>query len=53
MEKRKIVFHLNCLEHGGAERVVSNLANQFGREGYEVIVATEWKGKKSFLLFRR
>ena len=23
MEKRKIVFHLNCLEHGGAERVVS------------------------------
>ena len=50
MEKRKIVFHLNCLEHGGAERVVSNLANQFGREGYEVIVATEWKGEEEFPL---
>ena len=24
----KIAFHLNCLEQGGAERVVSNLANQ-------------------------
>ncbi len=47
MEKaKKIVFHLNCLEHGGAERVVSNLANQFGQEGYEVIVATEWQGKR-------
>lgn len=50
MEKRKIVFHLNCLEHGGAERVVSNLANQFGKEGYEVIVATEWKGEDEFPL---
>lgn len=50
MEKRKIVFHLNCLEHGGAERVVSNLANQFGQEGYEVIVATEWKGEEEFSL---
>ena len=50
MNKRKIVFHLNCLEHGGAERVVSNLANQFGREDYEVIVATEWKGEEEFPL---
>ncbi len=50
MEKRKIVFHLNCLEHGGAERVVSNLANQFGQEGYEVIVATEWRGEDEFVL---
>ena len=25
-----------------------NLANQFGREGYEVIVATEWKGEEEF-----
>lgn len=50
MGKRKIVFHLNCLEHGGAERVVSNLSNQFAKEGYEVIVATEWKGKEEFAL---
>ncbi len=46
----RIVFHLNCLEQGGAERVVSNLANQFSRENYEVIVATEWYGENEFRL---
>lgn len=49
----KILFHLNCLEHGGAERVVSNLANQFAREGYEVIVATEWEGEEEYQLDER
>lgn len=47
---RKIAFHLNCLEQGGAERVVTNLANQFAEEGYEVIVATEWYGENEFQL---
>lgn len=46
--KRKIAFHLNCLEQGGAERVVSNLANQFAKEGYEVLLATEWYGENEF-----
>lgn len=46
----KILFHLNCLEYGGAERVVSNLANQFAKEGYEVIVATEWEGEEEYQL---
>ncbi len=49
----KILFHLNCLEYGGAERVVSNLANQFSREGYEVIVATEWEGEEEYKLDER
>lgn len=51
--KRKIAFHLNCLEQGGAERVVSNLANQFAREGYEVLIATEWYGENEFAIDRR
>lgn len=38
----KIAFHLNCLTHGGAERVVTNLAGRFADAGYEVVVATEW-----------
>ncbi len=46
--KRKIAFHLNCLEQGGAERVVTNLADQFAREGYEVLIATEWYGENEF-----
>ena len=45
---RKIVFHLNCLEQGGAERVVTNLANQFVENGYQVIIATEWYGEGEF-----
>ena len=39
---QKIAFHLNSLQQGGAERVVSNLANRFAKEGYEVVIATEW-----------
>lgn len=50
--KRKIAFHLNCLEQGGAERVVSNLANQFAREGYDVLLATEWYGENEFSIDR-
>lgn len=49
---KKIMFHLNCLEQGGAERVVSNLANQFASQGYEVIVATQWQGEQEFQLNR-
>ncbi len=45
---RKIAFHLNCLEQGGAERVVTNLANQFAAGGYEVLIATEWYGENEF-----
>ena len=40
--------HLNCLEQGGAERVVTNLAHQFYAEGYEVLIATEWFGENEF-----
>ena len=47
---RKIMFHLNCLECGGAERVVTNLSNQFCKEGDEIIVATQWFGEEEFEL---
>ena len=48
---RKILFHLNCLEQGGAERVVSTLSNAFVKDDEtEVIVATEWEGNDEFVL---
>lgn len=50
---RKILFHLNCFEQGGAERVVSNLANWLAREDYEVIAATQWQGEEEFELDSR
>ena len=51
---KKILFHLNCLEQGGAERVVSNLANSFAKKNdVKVIVATEWQGMDEFALDER
>lgn len=50
---KKIVFHLNCLERGGAERVVSNLAGQFVENGYEVYIATEWQGEDEYVIDER
>lgn len=50
---RKILFHLNCFEQGGTERVVSNLANQLVKEDYEIITATEWQGEVEFWLDER
>ena len=38
MEKRKIVFHLNCLEHGGAERFGHlPIAGQFSTDGHGMV----------------
>ena len=47
---KKVMFHLNTLERGGMERVVVNLAGQFADNGYETIVATEWKGEVEYPL---
>lgn len=44
------MFHLNTLEQGGAERVVSNLSNEFAKGDDEIIVATEWYGPDEFKL---
>lgn len=45
---KKIVFHIQCLERGGAERVVTNLAGQFANHGYEVYIATESQGENEY-----
>ncbi len=47
---RKVLFHLNSLEKGGAERVVCILAGQFCQNGYEVVIATEWTGADEYTL---
>lgn len=53
MGMKRIVFHLNCLERGGAERVVSVLAGQFAEWGYEVYIATEWQGEDEYTIDSR
>lgn len=47
---KKIAFHINCLEKGGAERVVINLAEKFASDGYDVSIVTEWIGKDEYPL---
>jgi len=49
----KVMFHLNCFEQGGAERVVSNLANWLVEDNYEVITATQWQGENEYTLDER
>ncbi len=47
---KKIMFHISCLEQGGTERVVSNLSNRLVKDGYEVVVTTQWHGENEFVL---
>lgn len=35
---KKVMFHLHCLGKGGAERVVVNLAEEFVRHQYQVVI---------------
>ena len=50
MKKLRVVFHLNDLGHGGAQRFVSNLANRFAEDGCEVFIATEWYAEEEFAI---
>lgn len=47
---KKIMFHLNSLGKGGAERVVSLLANEFVNNHVEVVIATEWYSEEEYEL---
>jgi len=38
VKRRKLLFSINSLNGGGAERVISNLANFFCGKGYEVMI---------------
>ena len=50
MAGKKILFHINSLGKGGAERVVSVLSGYFAEEGYEVAVATLWQAEEEYKL---
>lgn len=47
---RKIAFYINIIDTGGAERVMTNLANQFSRCGNEVIFITSYACEKEYFL---
>lgn len=39
--RKTIAFHISILAGGGAERVISNLANEYAAQGYEVFMLTD------------
>lgn len=49
----KVLFHINSLGLGGAERVVSILARELSDQAYDVVLATEWDAEKEYPLDER
>lgn len=47
-EEKKIAFYIGALRKGGAERVFVNLADYFRREGYEVIMVTQYRVEEEY-----
>ncbi len=44
----KILFHINSLGRGGAEHVVSILADNFAAQGNDVVIATQWQAEDEY-----
>lgn len=49
----KILFYINTINHGGAERVLTNLAGFFSANGYECIFVTSFYSEREYELFDR
>ncbi len=47
---KKILFYMNSIHFGGAERVIVNLANKFSDRDYEVIFVTSFKCNEEYTL---
>ncbi len=47
---RKILFYINAIHLGGAERVMSNLASAFSTRGYQVILVTSFREDEEYSL---
>lgn len=49
----KLMFYINTISFGGAERVMVNLANQFIRKGHDIIFVTTYKTEQEYELSDR
>lgn len=50
MKNKKIAFYIGSLNKGGAERVISNLAEYFYAKGYDVRMITKFIAEDEYLL---
>lgn len=48
--EKKIAFYIGSLRKGGAERVFVNLAEFFQKEGYRVIMVTQYQKEDEYIL---
>lgn len=48
--EKKIAFYIGSLRKGGAERVFVNLAEYFRKEGYQVIMVTQYRKEDEYIL---
>lgn len=46
--KKRILFHINSLGKGGAERVLTVLARYFAQDGCEVSIVTLWRAENEY-----
>lgn len=47
---KKILFYMNSIHFGGAERVIVNLANKFSEKNYEVVFVTSFISNEEYTL---
>lgn len=47
---KKIIFYINQISDGGAERVITNLASQFADDGYESILISSFRTENEYPL---
>ena len=47
-EQKKIAFYIGSLRKGGAERVFVNLADYFQKEGYRVLMVTQYQKEEEY-----
>lgn len=46
----KLAFYIGSLEKGGAERVFVNLAEYFMKQGWQVVMVTQYRKKEEYVL---
>lgn len=46
----RLLFYINNINHGGAERVISNLVTQFSQNGHEVTLVTSFRTEWEYQL---
>ncbi len=49
-KEKKIAFYIGSLRKGGAERVFVNLAEYFQKEGYRVLMVTQYRKEDEYVL---